>query len=224
MKTRSGFVSNSSTSSFILAFKEPQKCKCCGQTPFDFLRHMEIMGVQKETHGYFIHNTKDEIKNTKYEIEELEKDKVWLEKKIKEYKEMEDNPTTTNIANAVFKIIDAQVRQEKLYLFNCKKKVGPKKDDVPQVKPDYRAERMLEDCDDIKRSAITEEKKRMESTLKETISRIKEWEKYIDCMKKYSGNEWKVFSLKIDIHDQLYSTIRCLEEEKLIEVIKTEIT
>lgn len=45
MKTRGGFVSNSSSSSFIVAVKKPKhlfnRCECCGITPIPFLDVLE---------------------------------------------------------------------------------------------------------------------------------------------------------------------------------------
>jgi hypothetical protein len=41
MKTRNGLVSNSSSSSFIVAYKPEEKCKCCGRGNPDLIQIIE---------------------------------------------------------------------------------------------------------------------------------------------------------------------------------------
>lgn len=41
MKTRLGFVSNSSSSSFILLVKSSKKCKHCGRSDMNFIKEIE---------------------------------------------------------------------------------------------------------------------------------------------------------------------------------------
>lgn len=41
MKTRNGFVSNSSSSSYIIAIKVSKKCECCGRSDPDILTLIE---------------------------------------------------------------------------------------------------------------------------------------------------------------------------------------
>lgn len=41
MKTRNGLVSNSSSSSFVIAFKKTAACPCCGRTPQTILDIIE---------------------------------------------------------------------------------------------------------------------------------------------------------------------------------------
>jgi len=43
MKTRNSFVGNSSSSSFIIAFKKNEKCKCCGRSDPDLIQLLESM-------------------------------------------------------------------------------------------------------------------------------------------------------------------------------------
>ena len=48
MKTRSGFVSNSSSASFIVAVKKNEKCPTCGRSDVDFLDLVEAMGTNAD--------------------------------------------------------------------------------------------------------------------------------------------------------------------------------
>ena len=50
MKTRTGFVSNSSSSSFIVAVKKSDKCPHCGRTDPDFIDLIETIGGSSD--GY----------------------------------------------------------------------------------------------------------------------------------------------------------------------------
>ena len=42
MKIRNGFVSNSSSSSFIVAIDKPTTCECCGHTKNDLIDQMKL--------------------------------------------------------------------------------------------------------------------------------------------------------------------------------------
>lgn len=44
MKVRSGFVSNSSSSSFVIAIRKQEPCECCGRTDPDFLEAVTAAG------------------------------------------------------------------------------------------------------------------------------------------------------------------------------------
>lgn len=44
MKVRNGFVSNSSSASFVVAVKQDEKCPTCGRTDVDFLDLVETLG------------------------------------------------------------------------------------------------------------------------------------------------------------------------------------
>ena len=48
MKIRNGFVSNSSSASFIVAVKQGDKCPHCGRTDVDFLDLVEKMGAKAD--------------------------------------------------------------------------------------------------------------------------------------------------------------------------------
>ena len=87
-----------------------------------------------------------------------------------------------------------------------------------------KSQRRMEEYDDSpKESAISEEIDSLESVLRRVKDDIKEHQKYVALMKKYSGSEWKVFSLKVDIRDGLCDTIKRLEKEGVFESIKVEI-
>ena len=49
MKLRNGFVSNSSSASFIVAVKQGEKCPHCGRTDVDFLDLVEAMGSKADS-------------------------------------------------------------------------------------------------------------------------------------------------------------------------------
>ena len=228
MKIRIGFVSNSSSTSFVLAFKEPEKCKCCGQTPFDCFSDMESKAKGKEGYGWYIYNSENEITNMEHEISELKKDKTWLEGKIGEYEKIVKNPETDKIASYLIVVIEEQLEEtrriQNSLIFNRGKaipnikKSNNKKDDmlfasIGRQRSEYQAS-----------SKISQEIDRLKNVLRDIGMEMTAKTKYINSLKKFSGKEWKIFSLTVNHMDDLDSSIKSFIKSGKIQVIKQEPT
>lgn len=86
MKIRNGFVSNSSSSSYILATKREQKCECCGLSNSKMIELASLMLGKKEFDGCvpksFNGNVSEYVESLDDEIENLKKDILWATEKI----------------------------------------------------------------------------------------------------------------------------------------------
>lgn len=87
MKIRTGFVSNSSSSSYVLAVKKQQECECCGLSNSKMIELITLLLGKKEFNGRvpksFTGNMTEYVESLDVEIEELEKDIVCGTEKIK---------------------------------------------------------------------------------------------------------------------------------------------
>ena len=69
MKSRDGFISNSSTTSFILAFEDRDKCPTCGRSDYDLIELIE------KSNGYSDDRTHINAQSPENVIEYIQK--VW---------------------------------------------------------------------------------------------------------------------------------------------------
>jgi len=89
MKTRNGFVSNSSSSSFVIAVKEVKACSCCGLTPVDFMSTLAVRTRNENKQREFSMVDIDSyIEEKEYEIDEWETEKKWIIRQKKLYEEL----------------------------------------------------------------------------------------------------------------------------------------
>ena len=120
MKTRTGHVSNSSTSSFIIAFKDDKKiCPTCGRSDPDILDMVEksgcednhVDGIGTEHILYMI--------NRSYEDGEFKDDII---KKIKPYEGKKDwrvaEITLSNHDDIIRPVLDDMVERGEIKLLN----------------------------------------------------------------------------------------------------------
>jgi len=89
MKTRNSLVSNSSSSSFIVAYKLGEKCKCCGRSDPDLAKIISDKGSYNDDNSLFATGRDEVIKHLKIN---------WC---------FEDNPEATNLVNEVSKLDDS---------------------------------------------------------------------------------------------------------------------
>ena len=126
MKTRNGFVSNSSSSSFIIALKKNNApCPHCGRKDPDFLDMVENSSIYNEDDNRI--DTRETEETLKY-IEDNEKG--WVE--AEEYKKIEDglskykNNKEWNIINITLSNHDTTLRgtlDNKIGRASCRERV-----------------------------------------------------------------------------------------------------
>jgi len=90
VKTHNGFISNSSSTSFVIAVKETKPCKCCGSTPMDLV---QILLLDRQTKDVHYQNLKvedvlpietDELNNLEQQLSDIDKETKELEKLCEE--------------------------------------------------------------------------------------------------------------------------------------------
>lgn len=120
MKVRNGFVSNSSSSSFIIAIDASNKCPCCGRSDMNILDIVE----QVNTTGYvstklISRGAEETIKYWKHNIgfDETNPEKRWEDifNKIKKFESDGKEIGTIQIENGdetMFNLLEKQVSNE----------------------------------------------------------------------------------------------------------------
>lgn len=227
MKIRNGFVSNSSSSSFVIACKIKEKCKHCGSSPLDFfdLIHLKLNDNPK-TYGYFVYDIESEIESSQFEIDDLEKDKSWIERKIKEYETLLGNKDYERIYNYVFPIVEEQAHEiavirNRMYNAGAIRN-GDAKEKVPSVKERLESVRNLRQRFEWsgEKNMILESIESMKRDMSGVEKKIREERKYVEDLKKLDPKEWKLFTATIDNMDKLRDTVDSLEKTKDIEILK----
>ena len=114
MKTRNGFVSNSSSSSFIIAALKDEfleKCSCCGQMPLNFLESLK--NVPNPSVAYQCQEMESFVDNTDEEIKEIEEDREWLKKELAMYQDIAENENFSLVAEKILKAIESEVERKR---------------------------------------------------------------------------------------------------------------
>ena len=97
MKTRNGFVSNSSSTSFMIAVKGEGKfsnirCECCGFTPLDLLT---FLNAQKGKNEYYdVKSAKEQLAD---KIDETKDALKWVNERVTRYEKMLADPNTKKV-------------------------------------------------------------------------------------------------------------------------------
>ena len=205
MKVRNGFVSNSSSSSFMIAIKKPQPCASCGCTPIDFLKELEIrIGDKKKEYEFFNQDIKEYIETLKYDIEELEKDRAWVLKEKELYATLLDDE---KLAEGIQTFISLMQQLEEEKRTN---------------KKDYRVNRYMGDNE---ASVMDVVKSQISSCSTYSINaEIKEATEKLEKLNSLNLDEkWTLFNIDIDNWEHgTKEAIELLLESKQAVLIKKE--
>jgi hypothetical protein len=116
MRIRTGFVSNSSSSSFILSIAKEQECKHCNQSNADVLNIIRDLFSSKKYEDYvpktFSGNPEDYLVSIDTEIEEINKDIHWAHKKIQVLEKINKNPDAVCLMKQWDRIKEEQGRDK----------------------------------------------------------------------------------------------------------------
>ena len=205
MKLRSGFVSNSSSSSFIVAVpKKAVVCKCCNRSDEWMLQAFAKYLTTLSDRTNKLHSMTSAEQVDDYYKEELSghiKSKDYALSQIKEIEELEKTP----------KIFDDYLRLKKQldttrYALSLKNEV-----EVAQYVP-------IKDT-------LSERRKRLENHIKDYDKKLKEIKDIIAKVKKAIKNDCSVYSFTIDNWaTDAESMLKALMAEKVVEVIHSVYT
>ena len=207
MKTRNGFVSNSSTSSFLIAIKKPEVCPHCGCTPIDFLKTLQISDNKNNKDYEFSDlDVNDYISTQKDELEELNKDRNWILKKIKLYEKLlNDKKLAEGIQtfNLVLEDLNDKKRGFKNYI---------------------RDNRWFHDEDNSVLDTVKSQIKRLSTVYVD--KKIKEITEIITQLEKLNSDDvWTLFNIDIDYmrsNKTINNAIDIILESKQAVLIKKE--
>lgn len=201
MKTRQGFVSNSSSSSFIIAVPNKAKtCKCCKRSNHWLLQAIgKYLGsFSKDGNKFYpITSAENIVDHYKTDLEELIASKKYAENQLKIITDLQKDPT-------VFANYERLKRQ--LDLFRSKLRI----EDEAQYCGGFDPEKNLKD-----------RQERLEKHLVDYDKKVKEIEDIIAKVSKFLKKDYTVYSFTIDnwSTDAEKSIMDMMKEPDLIEVI-----
>jgi chaperonin cofactor prefoldin len=187
MKTRNGFVSNSSSSSFVIAVPtKTKKCKCCHRSDAVFLQLLVkyITTLTKDGNKLYTMVDANQVDEFyRQELDDLVKSKEHLKQQL---------TTVTEL------LVDDQAVSTYLKI--------KKQMDLLVWKPELQREDpgMLKVTNELK-----ERKERIEKHLAEYDAKVKDIKEKIAKLKKFLNDKWRVYSFTIDNW--------CTEPERVIK-------
>lgn len=212
MKIRNGFVSNSSSSSFVLAFKNPKKCTHCGSTPLDFFDLLSS-ALTKEGYGYNS-DIKREMAEAVDKLKGMKQTKQYIEYSLNQFVPILNDPEKRKIYNVAFK-----AAWDSIY----KTKRTPQNVSINDQIMEYYC--LSEAHDGEGKNYVNDEIETMKRSLEYINEKITNLSKYIEELKKYSDKDWKIMIVKdIDKMGSMFSKIENLIRENKIIALKEEIT
>jgi hypothetical protein len=199
MKIRTGFVSNSSSSSFILALSDEKECEHCGYSNTKMLDLIVTLFSKGTPLGDFlssyVSNPDDCISMINEEIAELDRDIEWILKRINVLEKLSAN-------------------DDAIVLFS-------QWNDI-QKNPDVRQKRYVEESG-FSRSPYEHLKLHIE-WLGDDIKRAKNKKAKLGKkrakIEAVANSGRMIYSFKIDYQDQLHSVIKDIIESGYVEVIE----
>jgi hypothetical protein len=200
MKTRNGFVSNSSSSSFIIAYKNVPICSCCNQSPVNFI---DIVSINKDIK---VEVASDMIDGYKRELKILEESRDWIREQLKLYDDFVNN-TDQKFHDTVGLFVRL------IRINECNNRAKIKGDACQQI--NYESE-TYESNKGIVRNSID----RMKSDLEILENQIANKKNMIEKIGKYRSSEWVIVSAKFSNMDKLSDKFRDLINKGVVECIE----
>ena len=200
MKIRSGFVSNSSSSSFIIAVpNKATECKCCHKSNAWILQAISryIVAMTKEGNRLYQMDGKDQIEqHFRDELQELEKSKRHAEEQIKLVENLQKEPS----------VYESYMRLKRVLELDSYK-LRPEKE--PEAVMQERLEKSLAD-----------RKARFEKHLSEYETKHKALKELISKITSFTKKNHTVYSFTIDNWStETESAIQRMIADKEVEVL-----
>jgi len=214
MKVRAGFVSNSSTSSFVIAFGDIPKCDKCGKNGFEFIGHLPtiltrlgyVQRAEDEKNGKKVvrnRNTEicgcfngepcDLLEYIEDDIKDLNESKEFLKEKIRRLSGISVDDTSLKAAGEILSIV-AMAERKPRFIEKAKDKAEYQRrfDDNPKVFFELEVNDAKNDLKEIE----NEIKKRQEMVGK--VSAI--------------DKSWKIMTVELDISDSFIQIVKDMEK------------
>jgi hypothetical protein len=226
MKTRNGFVSNSSSTSFVIAAKKSEPCACCGYWAGDIISLMVTRKAILQEKGaisedFFSSDPQSLLSYWNYNLSELEESEKWILDSISQYEKFMKNKEIKSLANEVLAVINLKAIEKRHEMLNSalspkfptKEEKGAKsKQTLNKVMGKYHYKFSLErEINDLKRDLTIIQREK---------DRIK---KRIELLKPYMGKDWSVFYVNINnMETNLREMIELMADRKQLFIIERE--
>ncbi|MHA2280061.1 MAG: hypothetical protein ACXAC5_04190 [Promethearchaeota archaeon] len=201
MKIRHGFVSNSSSASFILALSDEKECEHCGHSNRKMLDLIISMFSKGTPIGDFLSSFMGDpnhhISTIKEEISDLNKDIAWTLKKIEKLKALSKNSDAVLLFEE-WNDIDHGTRS--------------------------RWQREMEDHRQSVDDKLITRIRQLGESVEKAKNNIVKLEKKKAKLEEVADSGRVVYSFEIDYHDRLYSVVKDIVNSGYVDVIEQIMT
>jgi len=220
MKIRNGFISNSSSTSFVLAVIDRKECKHCGSSTADYLDLLYYHSECKQTCANMSANHyKEQIAD---DISEYKKDLAYLESLKKQYEGLQDNRNFLPVAEMLIKISneirDRQIKQDSRQKFNKALKIP---DVIKSPEENQQEELFIVRASRERGKYVQGEMYEIINKITHQISNIKFRIKSCeDILAKLDGiDKYGIYEFTVDNSDKVISLVELMESKKMVKVL-----
>ena len=186
MKNRTGFVSNSSSTSYLIVAKRNQPCETCGCNNFDLVDSLQIRLPADSDYKFKVMDVESEIGQLEFQLEELISDRNWLETTLANMEELFANE---ELMKAAFTLLVANspknrpIQPGRAYPIDERWTLGSD--------PKYLIEKKIRSL-----------KSSLNGSTYGVLAQIADITKRIEILKSIDqSEEWKLFSIEVSHQD-----------------------
>lgn len=217
MKARHGFVSNSSSTSFVIAVREQkiEKCPHCNCSPIDYLNflHLKTKDEKGQEYEYKIFDIKEHIDMLKEDIKNYKSAIEILTKTNEQFRAILDDLNAPKYINVLINLIGDRLKYTYYQRPFAKKSKEEQDADLRVLPYDQRASFTY--------ASINTEIEEIQSKINALETEIKEKEEDINKYSKYAEGKWTIFKIKVDHMDaDMHEVIDVMSKSQNVEIIE----